>query len=90
MSITIKIPAGLRSFSKADAVQVEAASVKGAIAALDEKIPGIAGMICTEPGDPRPHILIYVDQVEIRELSGMDTPLRGNETVHIIAAVSGG
>jgi molybdopterin converting factor small subunit len=90
MSITIKIPAGLRSFSKTDAVQVEADSVKRAIEALDEKIPGIADRICTELGTPRPHILIYVDQVEIRELKGMDTLLRGNETVHIIAAVSGG
>ena len=76
--------------SKTDAVQVEAASVKAAIEALDQKVPGIASRICTELGTPRRHVLIYVDQVDIRELNGMETPLRGSEIVHIIAAVSGG
>jgi sulfur-carrier protein len=90
MSITVQIPPALRTMTKAESVQVDATSVSGAIEALDKMFPGIAIRVCNELGQARKHILIYVDQEDIRYLQGMATPLRGGETVHILPAVSGG
>ena len=91
VKVTMKIPASLRELcSGASQVGVDATNVAEAIAALDRIHPGMADRICTEQGQPRRHVLIYVNQEDIRELQGLRTPLQEEDEVHIVAAVSGG
>ena len=67
-------------------LEVDAATVKDAIERLDERWPGLGDRLC-EPGPVlRRHINVYVDG----ERAGLDTPLRTDSRLDVIAAISGG
>jgi sulfur-carrier protein len=66
-------------------VEVDAATVDGAVEQLDASWPGLRDRLC-EPGAIRPHIHFYVD----RERAALDTPLGPRSRVDVIAAISGG
>ncbi len=67
-------------------VDVDAAIVRDAIDALDERWPGLRDRLC-EPGPVlRTHIHAYVDG----ERAQLDTPLRPESRMDVIAAISGG
>jgi molybdopterin converting factor small subunit len=67
-------------------LEVDAATVKDAVERLDERWPGLGDRLC-EPGPVlRRHINVYVDG----ERAGLDTPLRTDSRLDVIAAISGG
>ena len=67
-------------------LDVDAATVDGAIDQLDEQWPGLRDRLC-EPGPSiRMHIHVYVD----RERAALDTPIDDRSRVDVIAAISGG
>ena len=67
-------------------LDLEAATVDEAIQRLDERWPGLRDRLC-EPGPAlRRHINVYVD----RERAGLETALRDDSRLDIIAAISGG
>ena len=67
-------------------VDVEAATVREAIEEMNTRWPGLQDRLC-EPGPAlRTHIHVYVD----RERAQLDTPLRDDSRVDVIAAISGG
>ena len=67
-------------------VEVEAATVDGAIDELDGRWPGLRDRLC-EPGPAiRPHIHVYIDG----ERAQLDAPIEAAARVDVIAAISGG
>jgi molybdopterin converting factor small subunit len=66
-------------------VDVDAGTVGEALEQLDERYPGLRDRLC-EPGKLRPHIHVYVD----KERAELETPLRENARLDVIAAISGG
>ena len=67
-------------------LEIEAATVRDAIAELESRWPGLRDRLC-EPGPAlRRHINVYVD----RERAGLDTPLAPTSRVDVVAAISGG
>lgn len=67
-------------------LDVDAATVAGALDRLDEQWPGLRDRLC-EPGPAlRPHINVYVD----RERAKLETPLLPRSRIDVIAAISGG
>jgi molybdopterin synthase sulfur carrier subunit len=67
-------------------VEVEAATVVGAIDEFDARWPGLRDRLC-EPGPViRPHIHVYVDG----ERAQLETPIDASKRVDVIAAISGG
>lgn len=67
-------------------IDVDAASVDGAIDVLEERWPGVRDRLC-EPGPAlRMHIHVYVDRVR----ASLDTPLGAGSRVDVVAAISGG
>ena len=67
-------------------LDVDAATVAGAIDDLEAQWPGFRDRLC-EPGPVlRPHINVYVD----RERAQLDTPLDARSRIDVIAAISGG
>ena len=88
---SIRIPGALRTLTGGAAdVEVAAATVGDALAALDRRHPGIAAKLFTASGGVKPYIKIYVGPDDIGELSGLDTKLAERDEVAIIPAVAGG
>ena len=67
-------------------LDVEAATVDEAIQRLDERWPGLRDRLCETGPALRRHINVYVD----RERAGLETALRDDSRLDIIAAISGG
>jgi molybdopterin converting factor small subunit len=85
--MTIHIPSALRSYTAQQSeVQVNGATL-AVLAALDRHFPGIRFRIITEQDAIRPHIRIFVNDVQFQDLSA---PLSKTDTVYIVCALSGG
>jgi molybdopterin synthase sulfur carrier subunit len=91
MSIEIRIPPALRSFTGgSDEVIVEGPSVRAAIDALESAHPGIKERICAADGKVLRFVNLFVGEEDIRMLDGLDSVVPDGETLSIIPAMAGG
>jgi molybdopterin converting factor small subunit len=67
-------------------VEVDAATVVGAIDSLETQWPGLRDRIVEEGPALRRHLHVYVDG----ERAGLDTPVADRSRMDVIAAISGG
>jgi sulfur-carrier protein len=65
--------------------ELNAPTVGAALRALP-----VRDLLFDERGVLRPLVNVYVDGEDVRGQSGVDTELRGGETVRVVAAVAGG
>ena len=65
--------------------EVEADTVGSALRSLP-----VANLVFDERGQLRQLVNVYVDGVDVRDDSGMDTPLTGSEEIRLVAAIAGG
>jgi sulfur-carrier protein len=68
-------------------IEVEAATVGEAIAAVDRRFPGAAFRVIDEQGRIRPHMNVFLGEQSVRELG---TPVSAGEEIYIVGALSGG
>lgn len=86
--MTAHIPSALRSYTKQKSkVAIEGQTLAEAFAALDRRYPGLRFRIITEQDTIRPHIRIFVNEEQMRDLS---VTLQPDDQIHIICALSGG
>ncbi len=86
--MTVHIPTALQSYTaQRSEVQAEGVSLAGMLVALDQRYPGIRFRVITEQDVIRPHIRIFVNDEQARDLS---RALRPDDDIHIICALSGG
>ena len=91
MAVTLRIPTQLRPLAGGNAsVEVEAASVADALAALDRAHPGFADRLFDESGKLRRFVNVFVADEDIRFLDGVQTVLTAGVVVSIVPAVAGG
>ena len=91
MSVKVRIPTPLRSATGgASEVDVDAASVRDMVSALEAQHPGIRERLCEETGELRRFVNVFVGDEDIRFLQGLDTPIPDGTSVSIIPAVAGG
>lgn len=87
---TIRVPTALRTFTGgASDVEVEGATVRAIITALEAKHPGISAKLMKD-GEVRPFIRIYVGPEDIGGLQGLDTAVAAKDEISIIPAIAGG
>ena len=86
MGVTVLLPGlladqagGQKSF------ELEAPTVGAALRALP-----VRDLLFDERGDLRPLVNVYLGGEDIRGRSGVDTELRGGETIRVVAAIAGG
>ncbi len=60
------------------------------IVALDQVFPGLRFNFCTETGELRPFVNIFVDGRNIRYAAALDTPVAAGSVVYILHSVAGG
>jgi molybdopterin synthase sulfur carrier subunit len=91
MSLTIRIPTQLRTFTGGSGeVQVEATSVGDALKALDAAHPGLAERLFDDSGQLRRFVNVFLADEDVRFLEGLATPIAEGQTLSIVPAVAGG
>ena len=89
--IKVRIPTPLRPLTKGQGeVENKAGSVVEMIESLNSTHPGIKDRLCDETGELRRFVNIYVNEEDIRFLTGKDTPLKDGDEVSIVPAIAGG
>jgi adenylyltransferase/sulfurtransferase len=89
--VTLIIPAALRMHSAgADTLEVNASTVRAAIAAAGERHESLLQHVLARDGKLRPFVNVFVRNNDVRDLEGLDTILVDGDTVVIVPAVAGG
>ncbi len=91
MTVHVRIPTPLRRLTNGErVVEASGADLAEAIADLDRKFPGIRSKILDERGEVLRFVNIFVNERDIRFLSGLQTPLTEGAEIAIIPAMAGG
>ena len=91
MSQKVIIPTLLRRLTdNADAVEVDATTVRDILDRLDERYPGFRARVCEETGELRRFINIFVDGEDVRFLDNLATPVPERAEISIVPAIAGG
>ncbi len=93
MAVRFLIPGPLQPFANGrPAVAIEASprTVGDALAALGALHPGLRERVVTEQGAVRPHVNVFVADVNIRDAQGLATRVPEGCEIAILPAVSGG
>ncbi|MGZ0152462.1 MoaD/ThiS family protein [Kribbella sp. WER1] len=86
--IGVRLPTVLRPFAGgAERVEVEARTVAEAFAALDAPL---RRRLTDEQGAVRRHVNVYLGDDNIRDLSGLQTPLAEGDELLVLPSVAGG
>jgi molybdopterin converting factor small subunit len=88
MACTVRIASPLRSYTAGAAtLTAHGSTVAEVLRALEERCPGIRFRMIDEQDRIRPHMRVFVNSSEARELSAA---VCDGDTVHVICALSGG
>jgi len=93
MKITFHIPGVLRDYTQGRRqveVDTSAETVAQALEQLWRMCPGLRDRVLTEQGEIRQHLNIFIGEDHIRDHGGLLAPVRGDESITIVPAVSGG
>jgi molybdopterin converting factor small subunit len=86
--VKVRVPSPLFSYTaQRREVEAEGSSLAELLADLERQFPGIRFRMVDEQDRLRPHVRIFVNRRETRQLA---TPLGGDEEIHIFQALSGG
>lgn len=93
MPVAVLVPGPLRPYAQGAArvlLPGSPGTVGEALAALGAGHPGVRDRVLTEGGEVRPHVAVFVGVENIRYTGGLETRLRSDAEIAILAAVSGG
>jgi len=89
--IKVRIPTPLRPLTRGQGeVEAKASSIAEMIDNLNAAHPGLKDRLCDEKGELRRFVNIYVNEEDIRFLTGKDTSLKDGDEVSIVPAIAGG
>ena len=83
----VQIPSALRSYTDQGTVEVGGATLAAVLAELDLRYPGIRFRMIDEQDQIRPHIRLFVNGNQVRDLA---QPLAAADELVIVQALSGG
>jgi molybdopterin converting factor small subunit len=83
----VLIPGPLRSYTRQRQVEAAAATLAELLAELDHRYPGLRFRMIDEQDRIRAHIRFFINGEQVFDLA---RPLRPEDAVHIVQALSGG
>ncbi len=90
-TIIIHLPGPLRGYcGGADELSIAATTVRAVLEDLEHSQSALYRNVCDETGALRRHLNVFVNSDNVRDLDGLDTPLKEGDVVTILPAVSGG
>ena len=88
---TVRFPAVMKYYVENQAeFSVPAATVQELIGHVIEQYPSVKFHLVDSDGNLRRHFNIFVNGTHIRDLNGLDTPLKENDRVILMASAAGG
>lgn len=89
--MNVRIPTPLRPMTGGKGeVEGKGNNISELIDHLNTTYPGLKDRICDEQGEIRRFINIYLNEEDIRFLTGKETPLKESDEVSIVPAIAGG
>jgi molybdopterin synthase sulfur carrier subunit len=91
MAVKVRIPTPLQTITgnKAE-VSAEGTTIRELIEDLERQFPGLKERVCDEKGAVRRFVNVYLNEEDVRFLSGEDTQVKDSDEVSIIPAIAGG
>lgn len=83
----VRIPSPLHSYTESTEVAASGATLDELLRDLDRQFPGLRFRVVDELDRLRPHMRLFVNQQQVRELAH---PLAPTDSVQIVQALSGG
>jgi MoaD family protein len=91
MAASVLVPMPLRKFTNdQETIQTTAATIAGMVEDLERQYPGLGKRLTDDNGELRRFINIYVNEEDIRFLSGKDTEIKDGDSISIVPAIAGG
>ncbi|HLE45612.1 MAG TPA: molybdopterin-synthase adenylyltransferase MoeB [Thermoplasmata archaeon] len=89
--VKVILPTPLRPYAgNADAVEVQAGTVRDALKALTAQHSGLRRHLFDDAGALRNYVNVYVNDEDIRYLQKDATPLKAGDTISIVPSIAGG
>jgi MoaD family protein len=90
MAIEVRIPTILRTYTGGEkAVNGDGATLADVLVDLDSRHPGLRERIVDDKGLRR-FVNVYVNDEDVRFISGLATSLKDGDTITVLPAVAGG
>jgi molybdopterin converting factor small subunit len=87
----VNLPTVLRTHAGGvKTVEADGATVGEVLRALESTYPGLSGQVIDAGGGLHKFVNVYVDDDDVRYLSGLDTPVAAPAEISILPAVAGG
>ncbi|MCS6800624.1 MAG: molybdopterin-synthase adenylyltransferase MoeB [Chloroflexota bacterium] len=91
MTVHVYIPTSLRPLTgNCSTIDAPAGRVADVLAGLTTRFPAIRERLYDEQGRLHRHVSIFVNDAEIGQLQGIETPVRDGDHVAVIPAIAGG
>lgn len=91
MAVTVRIPTPLRKMAGEKAeLAAPAGTVKEVLAEVGKAHPELGARLTDEGGRLRRYVNFFVNENDIRDLQGADTPVKDGDTLSIMPAIAGG
>ena len=88
---TVKIPPVLRaSVGGLKEVEADGGNVGEVLRSLAAQHPATESQLFSENGDLNRYVNVYLNDEDVRVLSGLDTPVKESDTLVILPAMAGG
>jgi molybdopterin converting factor small subunit len=71
-------------------VPVQGQTVEAAMHDLMSRFPAMRPHLYNERGELRPFVNLFISQVNVRDLQGLQTPLGPQDKVRLVPAIAGG
>lgn len=87
----LRIPTPLRAYTGGKSeVNVTGATVADALVDLAEQFPALKTHLFNDGGDLRPFVNLFIGENNIKDLQGVDTPIKDGDKIMLIPSIAGG
>jgi sulfur-carrier protein len=88
---TIRIPTPIRSYVNGECVlNVEGHNAGEAIESLLRQFPSLRPHLTNANGELRPFVNLFIKEINLRDLQGLETPLGEDDQLTLIPSIAGG
>jgi sulfur-carrier protein len=87
----LRIPTPLRTYTDGKSeVNVNGSNISDVLTDLTAQYPALKPHLFNEGGDLRPFVNLFVGENNIKDLQGVDTPIKDGEKIMLIPSIAGG